>query len=70
VKKLASNSTFKTKIMSSGPIISWQIMGKQWKQFYFVEVETDFILEGAPESLQMVTAAMTLKTSCSLEEKL
>ena len=56
--------------MSSGPIISWQIMGKQWKQFYFVEVETDFILEGAPESLQMVTAAMTLKTSCSLEEEL
>ena len=50
----------KTKIMASGPIISQQIDG---------ESVTDFIL-GAPKSLQMVTEAMKLKDSCSLEEKL
>ena len=44
----------KTKIMASGPITSWQIEGKQWKQ-----LETLFW--GAPKSLQMVTAAMKLK---------
>ena len=53
----------KTKIMASGPIASWQIDGET------VETMTDFIL-GAPESLQMVTAAMKLKDACSLEEKL
>ena len=53
----------KTKIMASGPIISWQIDGKQWKQW-----QTLFL--GAPKSLQMVTAAMKLKDTCSLEEKL
>ena len=53
----------KTKIMASGPITSWQIDGKT------VEIVTDFIL-GAPKSLQMVTAAMKLKDTCSLEEKL
>ena len=53
----------KTKIMASGPIISWQIMGKQWKQ------SPDF-WGGLPESLQMVTAAMKLKDAYSLEEKL
>ena len=51
----------KTKIMASGPITSWQIDGET--------METDFIF-WAPESLQMVTAAMKLKESCSLEEKL
>ena len=51
------------KIMSSGPITSRQIDGKQWKQW-----QTLFI--GAPKSLQMVTPAMKLKDSCSLEEKL
>ena len=50
----------KSKIMASGPIISWQIDG---------ETMTDF-LGGAPKSLQMVTAAMKLKDTCSLEEKL
>ena len=50
----------KTKIMASGPISSWQIDG---------ETVTAFIL-GAPESLQMVTAAMKLKDSYSLEGKL
>ena len=53
----------KTKIMASGPIISWQIEKKQWKQ-----CQTLFF--GAPESLQMVIAAMKLKDAYSLEEKL
>ena len=52
----------KTKIMASGPITSWQI---DWET---VEV-TDYFL-GAPKSLQMVTAAMTLKDAYSLEGKL
>ena len=41
----------KTKIMASGPIISWQIMGKQWKQ-------GKTLFSWASKSLQMVTAAM------------
>jgi len=53
----------KTKIMASGPISSWHIDGKQWKQW-----QTLFL--GAPKSLQMVTAAMKLKDVCSLEGKL
>ena len=53
----------KTKIMASGPITSWQIDGER------VETVADFIL-GAPKSLQMVTAAMRLKDSYSLEGKL
>ena len=53
----------KTKIMASGPITSWEIDGKQWKQ-----CQTLFF--GAPKSLQMVTAAMKFKDACSLEEKL
>ena len=44
----------KTKIMASGPITSWQIDGKQWKQW-----QTLFFW--APKSLQMVIAAMKLK---------
>ena len=51
----------KTKIMASGPIISWQIDGKT------VETMRDFIF-GAPKSLQMVTATMKLKDAYSLEE--
>ena len=50
----------KTKIMASGPITSWEIDG---------ETVSDFIL-GAPKSLQMVTAAMKLKDTYFLEEKL
>ena len=42
----------KTKIMASGPITSWEIDGET------VETIADFILGGAPKSLQMVTAAM------------
>ena len=53
----------KTKIMASGPIISWQIDGETMKTV------TDFIW-GASKSLQMVIAAMKLKDACSLEEKL
>ena len=55
----------KTKIMASGPITLWQIHGK------IVETVSNFIFwEGAPKSLQMVTAAMELKDAYSLEEKL
>ena len=53
----------KTKIMASGPIISWQIDGET------METVTDFF-SWAPKSLQMVTAAMKLKDTCFLEEKL
>ena len=52
----------KIKIMASGPITSCRIDGET------VETMTDFL--GAPKSLQMVTAAMKLKDTCSLEEKL
>ena len=53
----------KTKIMTSGPIISWQIVGET------METVKDFIL-WTPKSLQMVTTAMKLRDACSLEEKL
>ena len=53
----------KTKIMASGPITSWEKMGKQWKQ-------CQTLFWGAPKSLQMVTAAMKLKDAYSLEGKL
>ena len=53
----------KTKIMASGPIISWQIDGET------VETVIDFIF-WAPKSLWMMTAAMKLKDACSLEGKL
>ena len=53
----------KTKIMASSPITSWQIDGE------IIEIVTDFIL-GAPELLEMVTAATKLKDFSSLEEKL
>ena len=54
----------KTKIMASSPITSWQIDGEP------MEKVTDFLFWGAPKSLQMVTAAMKFKDTCSLEEKL
>ena len=53
----------KTKIMASGPIVSWEIDGET------VETVSDFIL-GVPKSLQMVIAAMKLKDTYSLEGKL
>ena len=53
----------KTKIMASGPITSRQIDGKQWKQWLTLFFR-------APKSLQMVTTAMKLKNTYSLEGKL
>ena len=50
----------KMKIMASGPITSWQIDGKQWQSLFY----------WAPKSLHMVTAAVNLKDTCSLEKKL
>ena len=54
----------KIKIMASGPITSLQIDGGT------VETVTDFLFFWAPKSLQMVTEAMKLKDTCSLEGKL
>ena len=53
----------KTKIMASGPITSWETDGET------VETVADFIF-WVPKSLQMVTAAMKLKDTYSLEGKL
>ena len=50
----------KTKIMASGPITSWQIDGDSERLYFW----------GSPKSLQVVTAAVKLKDTCSLEEKL
>ena len=55
----------KTEIMASSPITSWQIKGEK------VETVIDFFFfPWAPKSLWMVTGAMKLKDTCSLEEKL
>ena len=56
-------NTQKMKILTSGPITSWQIDGET------METVRVFIF-GAPKSLQMLTAAMKLKGTCFLEEKL
>ena len=53
----------KTKIMASGPITSWQIDEKQWKQW-------ETLFSWSPKSLQLVTAGMKLKDTWLLEEKL
>ena len=53
----------KIKIMASSPITSWQVDGET------MQTVTDFIL-GAPKSLQIVTAAMKLNDTCSLEDEL
>ena len=53
----------KTKIMAPGPITSWQIDGETMEMW-------QTIFSWALESLQMVTAAMKLKDTCSLKEKL
>ena len=52
----------KTKIMASGPITSWQIMGKLWEQWLT-------LFFGPPKSLQMVIA-MKLRDTCFLKGKL
>ena len=57
----------KTKIMASGPITSWETDGET------METMSDFILKSAkssPKSLQMVIAAVKLKDTYSLEDKL
>ena len=54
----------KTKIMASGPITSWQIEGlEKWKEW-------QILFSWALKSVRIVTAAMKLKDTCSLEEKL
>ena len=53
----------KTEIMASGLITSWQMDGEK------IEA-VRYIILGASKSLQMVTATMKLKNTCSLEEKL
>ena len=53
----------KMKIMASGPITSWEIMGIHWKQ-------CQTLFWGAPKSLQMVIEAIKLKDAYSLEGKL
>ena len=53
----------KTKIIVSGPITSWPIDGGKWKQW-------QILFSWAPKSLWTVTAAMKLKDTCSLEDKL
>ena len=53
----------KTKIMASGPFTSWQIDGEK-------NGNNDRLFSWSPKLLQMVTAAMKLKDSCFLEEKL
>ena len=59
-KKVGLNLNIqKMKIMASGPITSWKMMGKQSQTLFF----------GAPKSLQMVTAATKLKDAYSLEGK-
>ena len=68
VKEESNNAGLKlsiqeTKIMVSGPITSWQIDGKTM-------VTGQTLCSWAPKSLQMLTAAMKLKDTCFLEEKL
>ena len=53
----------KTKIMASGPIPSWQIDRDTMEQW-------QILFSWAPKSLQMLTAALKLKVTCSLKGKL
>ena len=63
-EKVGLKLNIQKTIMASSPITSWQIDGET------VEMVADFILGGAPKSLQMVTAVMKLKDACSLKERL
>ena len=63
-EKLAYNNIKKTKITILGPITSWQIDGET------MGTVTDVVFSWAPKSLQIVTAAMKQKDTCSLKEKL
>ena len=60
VKSLLKVQHSRNEDMASGSVTSWQIDGKQWKQW-------QTLLFGAPQSLQMVTAAMKLKDACPVE---
>ena len=62
-EKVGLKLNIQKMIMASGPITSWEIVGKQWK-------ECQTLFWGAPKSLQMVTATMKLKDAYSLEGKL
>ena len=62
-KAILKHNIQKTKIMASGPITSWQIDEKRWKQWLT-------LFFWAPKSLQIVIAAMKLKDAYSLEGKL
>ena len=62
-EKVGLKVNIQKTIMASGPITSWEINGER------VETVSDFIF-WAPKSLQMVTAAMKLEDTCSLEEEL
>ena len=59
-EKVSLKLNIQKMIMASGPITSWEIVGKQWKQ-------GQTLVFGAPKSLQMVTAAMKLKDTYFLE---
>ena len=61
---ITSDKQMTPPLRSWHPITSWQIDGET------VETVADFISGGTPKSLQMVTAAMKLKDSCYLKEKL
>ena len=61
-EKVGLKLNIQKTIMASGPITSWKIGGET------METVTDFIFLSS-KMLQMVTAAMKLKDTCSLEEK-
>ena len=63
-EKVDLNNIQKTKIIASGPITSWEIDGET------METVADFLFFGVPKSLRMVTAAMKLKDTYSLEGNL
>ena len=63
LKNLLMNVKEESEKLASGPITSWQIDGET------METVKDFIL-GPPTTMQIVTAAMKLKDTCRLEEKL
>ena len=54
----------KSKIMTSGPITSWQIEREK------LEATTDFFFSWAPKSIWTVAVAMKLKDACPVEEKI
>ena len=63
MKKLASNSTWKKLTLAPGPTTLWQTEAE------IVEAVGDFFYWGASKSLQMLTAAIKVKDTCTLERK-